>query len=49
MNQNEATWIAISALQWVISSTVFDPNDPSDQEHLTEKKEALELLLSLVK
>jgi hypothetical protein len=48
MDKNEATWIAISALQWVIATMKINPENPTDQEHLDEKKEALEILLASV-
>jgi len=49
MKKNEALWIAISALQWVIFQCEKDITDPTGVEHINEKKEALELLKNEVK
>ena len=51
MDRNEALWIAISALEWVINMCVSgtSPDDAVGQEHIAEKREALELLKEEVK
>ena len=50
MSKNEATWIAISALQWVIAVCEKDRDgSPSTLEHIAEKKRALEILMKEVK
>ena len=49
MNKIEATWIAISALQWIIHQIKSsDADSPEDLEHLAEKEQALEILLAYV-
>jgi transcription antitermination factor NusG len=49
MDKNEATWIAISALQYVIG-VVKEESDgsPSYVEHIAEKEQALAILLKEV-
>ncbi len=50
MDKNEATWIAISALEYVIG-LIKNTSDgsPSDLEHIAEKEQALAILRKEVK
>jgi hypothetical protein len=50
MDKNEATWIAISALEYVIGIVKKSSDgSPSDLEHIAEKEQALAILMKEVK
>lgn len=46
MTKDEAMWIAISALNWVIAQCEKEPQTEAMVEHIAEKREALAILTS---